>query len=343
MRHASRAARLPRLLLALLALLIVSAPGAARADQALEKLLFDGRHLLRVRHDPEGALERFDEVLRQEPLEPRYRGEALLGAGECLAALGRWTEAKVAWGSLKEYPSIPAELQERAEKALKQREQEEEALFPAAGPEASSAEALAERERRRMLQVEQLLGRARAAFDARRFDDARRDAYEAWGLDPESSEAPRLVELVELERPDRGELIRNLLRLYETARSESYQRLKTRLRELEEQGQRRQRTGDLEGADLTFREAIALVDRSEFRAELDSERWNLLFWLREVESDGRAKGLTFPPEPVLPAGPPAEAGLRGRFFALLGETFAGRDEGALWFLEIPAQGSKTIG
>ncbi len=329
MRHASRAVRLPRPLLGLLALLIVLAPGAARADEALEKLLFDGRHLLRVRHDPESALERFDEVLRHEPLEPRLKGEALWGAGECHAALGSWAKAKAAWETLL-HPEegFPEELRGRAEKALKQREQEEQALAPAGGPEASSSEALAERERRRMQQVEQLLGRARAAFDARRFDDARRDGYEALALDPENSEASRLLELVERERPDRGELIRSLLRLYETGRSESYQRLKTRLRELEEQGQRRQSAGDAEGADLSFREAIALVDRSEFRAELDTERWNLLFWLRQVETEGRAKGLTFPPEPVPPAGPPAEAGLRGRFYALLGETFSGRDEGA---------------
>ncbi len=328
MRHASCAAWLPRLLLGLLALLIVWSPSAARADEAIEKQLFDGRHMLRVRHDPQGALERFDEVLRNEPLEPRYRGEALWGAGECHAALGHWAEAKLAWKTVEEDESIPEELHKRAREALERRTQEEQAQARSASPEASSAEALAERERRRMQQVEQLLGRARAAFDARRFDDARRDAYEALALDPESSEAPRLLELVERERPDRGELIRSLLRLYETVRSESYQRLKTRLRELEEQGQRRQGTGDFEGADLSFREAIALVDRSEFRAELDAERWNLLFWLRQVETQGRAKGLTFAPEPVPPAGPPAEAGLRGRFYALLGETFSGRDEGA---------------
>ncbi|MFM8979625.1 MAG: hypothetical protein ACKOSS_04085 [Planctomycetia bacterium] len=341
----SPALRLLALLLLPLLALAHAAP-TARADDTPEQQLFEARHLLRVRHEPDAALEIFDGLLAREDLAPRARAEALWGAAECHAARGRWDRALSAWNTLQQDASLPAELRARAEQAL-QEHASKVAPGTAPGVESREAQEQAERAAQRRQQVAQALDRARAALARRQFDDARREVALALAQDPESSEALLVLGLVESEQPDRGAMLRTLLQFYETVRSESFQRLRARLRQAEEAAQRRRNAGDLPGADLVLREAIALVDRSEFSAQLEAERWNLLFWLRQVAAEARAQQLELAPEPVRPSGPPADAGLRGRFFALLGETFGERAEGGgdpLRFHEFapqPAAGAPT--
>lgn len=315
--------------LRLLALLLLLAPLAvcrpAQAEDSPEQQLFEARHLLRVRHEPDAALELFDTLLARTDLEPRARAEALWGAAECHAARGRWEQALSAWSTLQQDPALPADLRARAEQALGEHASK---VAPGRLPglEGREAQEQAERAAQRRQQVAQALDRARAALARRQFDDARREVALALATDPESSEALHVLGLVESEQPDRGAMLRTLLQFYETVRSESFQRLRTRLRQAEEQAQRRRNEGDLAGADLALREGIALVDRSEFGGQLEAERWNLLFWLRQVAAEARAQRLELAPEPARPSGPPADAGVRGRFFALLGETFGERAE-----------------
>lgn len=310
-------------LLALLLLPLLALAGPAQAEDTPEQQLFEARHLLRVRHEPDAALELFDALLAREDLAPRARAEALWGAAECHAARGRWERALSAWNTLQQDASLPAELRARAEQAL-QEHASKVAPGSVPGGESREAQEQAERAARRRQQVAQALDRARAALARRQFDDARREVALALAQDPESTEALHVLGLVESEQPDRGAMLRTLLKFYETVRSESFQRLRARLRQAEEAAQRRRNAGDLAGADLVLREAIALVDRSEFATQLEAERWNLLFWLRQVAAEARAVQLELAPEPVRPSGPPADAGLRGRFFALLGETFGER-------------------
>jgi tetratricopeptide (TPR) repeat protein len=308
--------------------LVAAAPrGLGAEDVEVEKLLAEAQLQRRTMSDPESALAIYRQILANEELDPRVRGEALWGEADCLAATGRWSDAEATWTAILGDTRVPADVKARAEQARKARLEAVSTQPPDPNEETTGAQALAEREARRRAETDDALARARAAFHARKFEEARDAVTTALKLDPENAEAERLFALIEQEAPDRGELLRSMLRFFETVRSESFQRLKNRVRQIEGAGQRAHRAGDHAAADLAFREAVALIDRSEFRDALDAERWNLIFWLRQNQADGKAsKGLAFPPEPRPSAGPAPEGGLRGRFYALLEESFAGRDE-----------------
>lgn len=314
--------------LALVALTGALSRGLCAEDETPDELLVAARQAQRVLGDARAALAKYEEVLARPTLEVRQRAAALWGAAECRAALGEWPEAEEVWARILADPALPAEVRERAQEAKKKRaESQRTEPVPTAAPR-SAAEEQAERAKRLEAEVETLLARAQAAFDARQYDDARQYALEALAKDEENARGKALLERVQQEQPDRGELLHALLKWFETVQSEAFQRLRTRLGEIEESGRKSQRAGDHAGADLAFRQAIAMLDRSEFRAQLEPERSNLVFWLTQVDTDGRAAGLSFPPAPAAPSGADAEVGLKARFYALLSETFAGRDVGA---------------
>jgi tetratricopeptide (TPR) repeat protein len=310
-----------------LCLALATAPAGARAEDSADDHHAQARRVQLTLADQRGALMRYQDVLDRPHLEPRQRAAALWGKADCHAALEEWDEAEQAWATILADERLPEEVRNRAREARGRREEVKRTEKAAVEAQRSGQEQIEASERRKQEEVDRLLERGWAAFEARKFDDARRDAEEALELDSENTRAFDLWTRVEQEKPDRGAMLRSLLKFFQTVRSESFQRVKLLLSEFEEAGQKHHRAGRFEEADLAFREAIAHLDRSDSRAQLEAERSNLLYWLGQVHADGRAKGLSFPPAPVAPAGMP-ETGLKSRFYALLSETFAGRNEGA---------------
>jgi tetratricopeptide (TPR) repeat protein len=313
-----------------LLLVLALAPAGARAEDQADELLAQARRVQWTLGNHREAIALYDDVLNRPDLEPRDRAAALWGKAECHVALEEWPEAATAWTSIRSDARLPEDIRKRAAEALAKRAEVERTEAAAREAQRSGAEQIAEQERRKQANLDRLLDLASAAYQARRFDDAGQYVAQALEIDPESARAKELMERVLQEKPDRGEMVRSLLSYLELVSSESFQRVKLRLGELEEKGRSHQRARRFAEADLAFREAIALLDRSDFRAELEAERSNLVFWLDQVDTEGSKdteggkKGLTFPPVPVAPAGK-AETGLKSRFYALLSETFSGRD------------------
>ena len=317
-----------RALALLLPLLLLLAPAGRAEDPApsAEQLLGDARYQQRSLGLPEAALAKYEALLARADLEPRVRAAALWGAAECQVQLGRWKEAEALWDEVLADPRLPEDVRERAGQAKARRAEEVRTATAAAEHEASGAEALKDREARRREQLEALLTQARTAIEQRKLEAARGAVMAALELDPDSAEALRLQARVEQESPDRGELLRALMQYFQTVRSESFQRLRTRLSEYEERASRAQAKGDLAGADLAYREALAMLDRSEFLPQLRQERHNLVFWLKQVIAAGTAQGLALAPVPEPPVGTGVERSLKSRFFGLVAEAISERDD-----------------
>lgn len=312
----------------LLGLLLLLAP-VGRAEDALpsaEQLLGDARYHQRALGLPEEALAKYEALLARADLKPEVRAAALWGAAECEAARGRWAEAEAYWDRVLADPRLPEDVRERAAQAKAKRAEEARAAAEAAAREARGAADHEDREARRRARLETLLGQARTALEQQHLEDARAAVMEALALDPESAEALRLQARIQQESPDRGLLLRALMEWFQTVRSESFQRLRTRLSDYEEKAARAQSKGDLAGADLAYREALALLDRSEFLPQLRAERHNLVFWLRQVIAAGSAQGQAFAPVPEAPLGSGVERSLKSRFFALVAEAIADRED-----------------
>ncbi len=308
------------------ALLALAAVGA-RADDAdsgarLDRLLSQARYQEHTEGDAAKALGTYVQLLAEPTLDPEHRGAALLGEARCLVLLSRTDEAVAIWDTIHGDTTLPAEVREEAEKAR--------AASAAAHPSVDQRQlvdaALQRIEEQKREEARGLVEQARRAYDEGRLELARQLCLDAKNLLPENPDADLLLARINKAMPDRGDLLRQLLRFAETKHVQGFRRLRTEVERLAREGIDRYKAEDLSGAADRFQSAIEKIDASEFLPDLREERAYVLVWLRRTIEDGRHRGLDLGHEPPFPDPTTAVAGWRRRFYDLLSEVFTPRPE-----------------
>ncbi len=317
------------------AILACGIPAAAENETPRERLFRAERLVETPPKDYEAALTIYAAVADLPDQPPDVRADALVGAAKMHLHFDRTAQARK---YLKRITADEALRQEARDWARSELARLEPAPVPAGnGPVATPAdleELLAREQAKRREEARDLLRRARIAFNARNYKAARNMALEALSKDFDNPDAKRLLDEIESNRPESGDLLQRLIHFLQTAQLEEYQHLKSRVEELRGRGKRASDKQEYAEADRLFREAIRMIDGSDFLTAggaLDIEslatvRTEIMAHLAVVHTQGRAKGLEFDPEPPLPDVRHA-GGLQREFYGLLARTFTPREGG----------------
>ncbi len=266
------------------------------------------------------ALALYRELLEQPELDAPVRGAALLGVGRCLQALSRLDEAEQVWEQISKDVSLPVDAREKAGEALN----ELRVARTGGDPEVAAAEEQRRRERERQARATELVDEARRARDEGRYELAYQTCQEALEWDPKNGEASTLLTEIREAMPDRAQLLRTLMKFANTTRVQAFLRLKSRFEKLERTSRNHFKAEDYAQADETFREAIALIDRSEFFIDLRDERMHAIQWLRQTIEKAAEKGIALGEVPSVPDPAAVAPSFRRRFYDLLSEVFTAR-------------------
>ncbi len=320
-----------------LALLLLAPLATAHAGDAASDLA-QARRLEHTNRDMQGALERYEQVLQAEELQPGLKLEAMYGAARCLKALERIDAAASYWRRIVEAASLTEDDRAKARAELEQYDQarKAEAERRSAG-EKAEAQREAE-ERRRTSKANGYLQEAEVIIKSPRgdFDKARRLIMEANALmGGESPKAARLQQRLDELEPGEGELLRNLLGFFESTRMEALSRLRQEAGDLYE-ARRRQVNDELYAqAHLAFLKGISLIDESGFLASAELIHTDPVAELREslrlfAEANigkARAAGIVLdqpiPPPPATKVTPR----LLPQLYRLLEEAYGSRSRG----------------
>lgn len=316
--HGIRGLRI--LVLLVLLLLSFGAAGADEEDAGLRLSRarvkeFDEREYAR-------ALEMYRTLVAEPGLDTTIRGSALLGMGRCHRGLDDVERAEAVWQQILDDDSLPADVHEKAEKALN----EIKASRPEIDPALAQEKAQLRLDKERRARAAELMEQARRARDEGRCELARQLCLDALSWDPRNTETAALLTEIEEAMPDRAELLRTLLRFANTTSIQEFHRLKSRFEQLEKEGRDFYKAEDYTHADDAFRKAIQLVDRSEFFADLQGERAHAIQWMRTTIEKAAGKGLTLGPVPTLPDPGALAPSFQRRFYDLLSEVFTARPD-----------------
>ena len=213
----------------LILLLLVGLPAlrAVAADEGPADWLQKARLLEFVEAEHADAIRLYKKVYEAEEVEERHRSEAMLGAARCFMARGEPDEAAIWWRRALDAPGT-SEPQKRIAKA-------ELAKRDAVNKEKADDEQWRERwkqvEEGRKEEARRALEKA---WDAWRRDDvreARAQVYYSMSIIGETDSHRELLRKIEASRPDREELVRNLMQFFQTAQIQHYQELRTTVHE----------------------------------------------------------------------------------------------------------------
>ena len=316
-----RPLRLPTLLGLLLLLPLLLPPGAAVAEGEDPGLLLSRARDKEIdQRSFDQALALYQELLKRPELEAQLRGAALLGVGRCLEALTRLDEAEAVWEQIAKDDSLPIDARDKAGAALDKLR----VARTGGDPEVAAAEEQRRRERERQTRAAELVDQARRARDEGRYELAYQTCQEALEWDPQNVEAASLLTEIREAMPDRAQLLRTLMKFANTTRVQGFLRLKSRFEKLEREARNQFKAEDYAQADQTFREAIALIDGSEFFVDLRDERSHAVQWLRQTIEKAAEKGIRLAELPALPDPAAVAPSFRRRFYDLLSEVFTAR-------------------
>lgn len=279
--------------------------------------------------DHEAALTIYVSVAELPDLPGDIRADALAGAARCHLHFDRHEQARKYLQRIIEDETLREKARSWARGELAKHTPMENGSGGAVKASADFEAHLARERAKRRREAQGLLRRARTAFRARRYKEARSLCLEALSKDYENAEAKNLLEEILSTRPERGDLLRRLIHFLQTAQLEEYQRLKSRVDGLLQRGKRAADKRQYGEADRLFREAIRLIDESDFLTAggaldidtLATKRTVILTRLRVVHTNGNAEGLTFAPEPPVP-NVARTGGLQKEFYALLARIFS---------------------
>ena len=335
--HLRRRAWLAALLLGLL----LPLAHAGEDDVDVGRILYEAEKLDRDDNDPEAARARFEEALSQPDVSPQQRARALHGAARCLRRMGKLEDAIGKLAQILDDADIDADRKNRARTYKKQLEAELERARRPKTEEAQLQKVRQEQERRLRERAEKEAQLAKDLFDAGKLDAARRHALQALSKDQKNELALRLLDEIELQQPNRGQLIRMMIDFYQTIQLEEYQALRRALADIHARGKVAQRKGDFKQVDRLFRDAIARIDESGFLGvpgsdPLHEDRLRALNWLRVNRDNARAAGIELPPEPPAPEPSMRRAGRASSFFDDIAEavTAGGDSDDPLIFYEL---------
>lgn len=312
--------------------LLLLLPGAVSAQEDPSLTLANARKKEGAGKRQE-ALELYRHVLEQPGLAPDLRGETMLGAARCYSSIGQYAEADRLWDDILADSTLMSSVHAEARRA--QGEQRARLADENATRQREAEARRSEQEVRE--RVVSLLQEAEAAFRDGRFDVARKLTLDVVALDSQNVAAGELLQRIASAAPDRGDLLRTLIRFVHTTSREQYQRLRSEVARLEREGQEQFRAEKYDWADARFRSGVERIDQSEFLRELTDVRHHLILWLERTIEMAREKGIELPPPPTYPDPAAAPAGFRRRFFDLLSEVFTARagEEDPLLIYEVP--------
>jgi len=313
--------RVPVLIALALALALPATPVRADGETA-------GVRLSRARdkeideRDFSQALTMYRDLLQEPALDAPVRGAALLGAGRCLRALDRLDEAERTFTEITQDASLPVDARDRATEALNELKAER----TRGDPEAARREDQRRLERERQARALELIEQSRRARDEGRFELAYQLCQDALEWDPKNPDASALLREIREAMPDRAELLRTMMKFANTTRVQAFLRLKSQFERLEREGRNHFKAEDYASADATFREALALIDGSEFFGDLRDERTHAVQWLRQTIERAAERGLDLGEVPPLPKMSAVTPSFRRRFYDLLSEIFTARPD-----------------
>lgn len=324
--------------LALVLLGLACFPPVARGGEGPEEVLQSARDLEAVHGEYAEALRIYERVILDEgrfgALAPEARARFLAGAARCHQAEGRPGRAAEYWARMIADESLPGPERQWA----REQQAEHERQKASQAGEASAHEEF-ERLRERMReearrQSRELEAQARELLRDRRFDDALALCFEAIAKDQDNQGARALREEIEAARPDRGEMLRLMIEFLQTTQLTDYQELKQRVLDMQRDGRLAFDRGDYAEADRIFRDGILRIDSSGFLSpgapldfeSLQTDRTDLLTWLRQTIERGRAAGLDLLPEPKLPDRAARIGGLEAQFLDLLARMLPRRQQ-----------------
>lgn len=316
-----RLLRLPTYLAVLLLLPLLLPPGLSLAEGEDPGLLLSRARDKEIdQRNYDQALALYQELLEQPELEAAVRAAALLGVGRCLQALTRLDEAEAIWLQIAEDASLPVDAREKAGEALN----ELRVARTGGDPVVAAAEEQRRREREREARATELVDQARRARDEGHYELAFQTCQEALEWDPKNVEASALLTEIREAMPDRAQLLRTLMKFANTTRVQAFLRLKSRFEKLERAGRNHYKAENYAQADEVFREAIALIDASEFHVDLHDEREHSVQWLRRTIEKAGEKGIRLAAVPTHPDPTAVAPSFRRRFYDLLSEVFTAR-------------------
>ena len=224
------------------------------------------------------------------------------------------------WQQIAEDVTLPVDAREKAGEALN----ELRVARTGGDPEVAAAEEQRRRERERQARAEELVDQARRARDEGHYELAFQTCQDALEWDPKNDEAAALLTEIREAMPDRAQLLRTLMKFANTTRVQAFLRLKSQFEKLERSGRNQFKAEDYARADETFREAVALIDGSEFFVDLKDERTHAVQWLRQTIEKAAEKGIRLAAVPPLPDPAAVAPSFRRRFYDLLSEVFTAR-------------------
>ncbi len=288
--------------------------------------------------EPEKALSVFETVVANQATPVADRAQARFGIARCHESAGRFDAAITALSALVDDEATPTRDREDA-RAKRGDLVKAKTTSGDRDAEARRTDELrrADDARRnkedRLSAAKTLIESAVAQIKAKRYEDARQHLLDALRLDPGNERAITLLDEVG-GRTDRGELLKQAIRFVASNRVADLARLTSTVDALRKSAKTALTEGRPADAVDALRTAVSRIDESDFYAELEGTRRELVAWFGQALKEAKAKGARIDGGTVVPVErPPLDAlgpvkPWRAEFFSLLGRIFASREDGA---------------
>ncbi len=332
-------------------LFLILAPVLSAGDEAtLTRRLNKAKDLEKIQGDTEGALEIYATLARRKDLSGTAKGDILAGAARCHEVARRFDAAAKYWSRIVADPTLSNGLRTWARRRLDEKAKREETTAgDGDGARRRHDEEIRAEERRA---AQKHVAQAREALRTRRFQNAAHLCLLALKFDPKNEAAQTLLDEIEAQRPDLGDVLGRLIQFVQTKEMEEFEWLRGEVANIRRAARLAFDHEDWREADRLYRRAIGLIDDSGFltlgatmnTGSLGEVRARLLHFLRATLDEGKKAGLSFEPEPELPDVKAAKGSGARALFGTLADMFTPREAGAesLHFFEFapdPAVGT----
>jgi len=319
-------------------LLLLCTPVLRAGDDAtpIARRLNAAKDLEKIQGDSEGALAIYAALARRKDLQGTLKGEVLAGAARCHERAGRFDAAVPYWKGIFADHELSDGLRAWATRKLQEQAKRKES----ARHERGAGEAGIRRDERIRAEERRTsqrhVAQARDALRARRYQDATHLCLLALKFDPENKAAQTLLDRIEAQRPDQGDVLGRLIQFVQTEELEEFEWLRKEVANIGRAARQAFDRKDWREADRLYRVAIGRIDDSGFltlgatvdTGSLGEVRARLLHFLRATQDAGKNAGLTFEPEPATPDMKARKGSGARALFGSLADMFSPREAGA---------------